>query len=276
MRVASCVGLQLPNTRRKTKHARRTVPHFFISPHLDDIALSCGGLVHRLAHSGEQVTVVSVCTADVAAGQPLSAAAKHVHWEWQLGEQPYANRRAEDAHACAALGAHTIHLNLLDAVYRRDDNRNSLYERDFIGIPVNPLDWQDHVLALSAKLWAVLSPHQANLRVYCPMAVGRHVDHSIVRRVVEVLLPAAQISYYEDYPYADKPEALVRELAELKGATPLQVVLVESEIAARIAAIACYPSQLFALFQQAETMPERVRAYIARAGGERYWQQFSI
>ena len=245
--------------------------HFFISPHLDDIALSCGGLAYRLARSGEQVTVVSVCTADALAGQALSAAAKHVHWEWQLGEQPYAKRRAEDGNACAALGAHAIHLNLLDAVYRRDDKGNSLYERDFIGIPVNPLDWQRHALALSAKLWAVLAPHQANLRVYCPMAVGRHVDHSIVRRVIEVLLPADKINYYEDYPYADKPEALQQELASMKDATPLTVALDENEIAVRISAIACYPSQLFALFQQAETMPARVRAYIERAGGERYW-----
>ena len=79
--------------------------HFFISPHLDDIALSCGGFVRRLVGSGELVTIVSVCTADTPTGQPLSAAAKHVHAEWQLGEQPYPHRRAEDAKACVALGA---------------------------------------------------------------------------------------------------------------------------------------------------------------------------
>lgn len=246
--------------------------HFFISPHLDDIALSCGGLVHRLALAGEAVTVVSVCTADVATGLPLSAAAKHVHWEWQLGEQPYAKRRAEDIAACVALGAKAIHLNLLDAVYRRDDAGHSLYERDFIGIPVNSLDWQAHALALSAKLWEVLAPHKANLRVYCPLAVGRHVDHSVVRRVIEVLWPAEQITYYEDYPYADKPDALQRELDQLPDTKAIQVVLSEDEIDARIGAIACYPSQQFALFQQAETMPARVRAYIERAGGERYWR----
>jgi LmbE family N-acetylglucosaminyl deacetylase len=248
-----------------------SVPHIFISPHLDDIALSCGGLVQRLVRSGEPVTVVSVCTADAPAEQPLSAAARHVHWEWQLGEQPYAKRRAEDEAACRLLGAHAIHLNLLDAVYRRDDEGHSLYERDFIGIPVNPLDWQRHALSLSAALWSVLKPHQTSLRAYCPMAVGRHVDHAIVRRVIEVLVPAAQIQYYEDYPYADQPEALEKEIAGLNEAHPLQLALDENEIAARIAAIGCYPSQLFALFQQAETMPARVRGYIARAGGERYW-----
>ncbi|NJM40677.1 MAG: hypothetical protein HC853_07865 [Anaerolineae bacterium] len=148
------------------------MPHFFISPHLDDIALSCGGFVHRLARAGEAVTVVSVCTADVTADSPLSAAAKHVHGEWQLGEQPYAQRRAEDMAACAALGANAIHLNLLDAVYRRDNAGQSLYERDFIGIPVNPFDWQGHALALNAKLWETLAPHKEDLRVYCPLGGG--------------------------------------------------------------------------------------------------------
>jgi LmbE family N-acetylglucosaminyl deacetylase len=250
--------------------------HFFVSPHLDDIALSCGGLVHRLVGSGEAVTVVSVCTGDAPIGQALSAAAKHVHWEWQLGDQPYAHRRAEDLAACASLGATAIHLNLLDAVYRCDDTGQPLYERDFIGIPVNLLDWQRHALMLSAKLWAVLAPHQSNLRVYSPLAVGRHVDHSLVRRVLEVLLPAQQITYYEDYPYADKPDALQREVDGLQDAAhsaiPLRFDLSEAEIGARIAAIACYPSQMFALFQKAEAMPERVRAYVARAGGERYWK----
>ncbi|NJM41702.1 MAG: hypothetical protein HC853_13565, partial [Anaerolineae bacterium] len=85
-------------------------------------------------------------------------------------------------------------------------------------------------------------------------------------------LPSEQISYYEDYPYADKPEALQRELEALPNAQAMQVVLSEDEIDARINAIACYPSQLFALFQQAETMPARVRAYIERACGERYWK----
>jgi hypothetical protein len=52
----------------------------------------------------------------------------------------------------------------------------------------------------------------------------------------------------------------------------LPIQLDEIAIAARIDAIASYPSQMFALFEQAESMPQRVRAYIERAGGERYWR----
>ena len=247
--------------------------HFFISPHLDDIALSCAGTVHRLVGEGQPVSIVTLCTADrpLDTPAPLSAAAKHVHWEWQLGDQPYAHRRAEDVRACAALGATCVHLGLLDAVYRHASDGTPLYERDFIGIPVNPADWQDHALQASANLWAVLAPHQSNMRVYGPMAVGRHVDHSIVRQVLDVLVPREALSYYEDYPYADRPEALAQETsADFVSET---VALTEAEIEVRIQTIARYSSQLFALFQQAETMPARVRSYIERAGGERYWRR---
>ena len=44
--------------------------HLFISPHLDDVVLSCGGYIHRLTTSGEKVVIVTVIAADVPAGRP--------------------------------------------------------------------------------------------------------------------------------------------------------------------------------------------------------------
>ena len=46
------------------------IVHLFISPHLDDVVLSCGGYIHRLTTSGEKVVIVTVITADVPAGRP--------------------------------------------------------------------------------------------------------------------------------------------------------------------------------------------------------------
>ena len=186
-----------------------------------------------------------------------------------MGEQPYAHRRAEDARACAALGAQAIHLGLLDAVYRHDEDGRPHYERDFMGIDVNPLDWIGHARQVRSKLEDVLGEGAGDQRVYGPLAIGRHVDHSIVRQVLESLVPREALWYYEDYPYADQPDALAQ--ASLTNLVSETFVLTEAEIDARIQAISQYPSQLFALFQQAETMPARVRGYIERAGGERYW-----
>lgn len=239
----------------------------FVSPHLDDIALSCGGLVRRLATQGQQVVVATVCTADRPAGQPLSAAAQHVHWEWQLGDdQPYAMRRAEDEAACAALGATPVHLGLLDAIYRHDDAGAPLYTSNFIGGQVAEHDWQ-HFFPL---LKAALQPHMRHAqRIYAPLSIGGHVDHVLVRQAVEEIAGDAPLLFYEDYPYAGKTDW--QDSGVTTGLAPLPIGLSEAEIAARIHAISQYPSQMFALFEQAATMPAKVRQYVGEAGGEKYW-----
>lgn len=236
----------------------------FVSPHLDDVALSCGGLVYRLTSTGRPVTIATVCTADHPANRPLSEAARHEHRQWQLGDRPYQGRRAEDEQACRVLGANAAHLGLLDAIYRRDEKGAPLYTNDFIGGAVHPYDWQVQL----PQVQAVLSPliHTAT-QVYCPLAIGGHVDHVIVRHAVESLAGRPDIRYYEDFPYADKLDRFTPP----DGWTCDEIALTTDEVNMRIRAIACYASQLFAVFGSAAAMPERVRSYVSRAGGERYW-----
>lgn len=239
----------------------------FISPHLDDIALSCGGLVRRLASHGQRIVIATVCTADRPAGQPLSSAAQHVHGEWQLGDdQPYAIRRKEDEAACATLGASPVHLGLLDAIYRHDDAGAPLYTRNFIGGQVAEHDWQHFFPGIKTAL----QPHlRSAQRIYAPLSIGGHVDHVLVRQAVEEIAGDAPVMFYEDYPYAGKTDW--QDSGVTMGLAPALLPLAEDEIAARIHAISQYPSQLFALFEQTEAMPEKVRQYASQAGGERYW-----
>ncbi|HEY3342858.1 MAG TPA: PIG-L family deacetylase [Anaerolineae bacterium] len=246
----------------------------FVSPHLDDIALSCGGIVHRLAHSGEQVIIATLCTADAPAGQLLSPSAQHEHWQWQLGAQPYQFRRQEDERMAALLGAQPVHLGLLDAIYRHDGEGAPLYEgKQFMAGQVHPWDWAHQLPAVLAALQGVLDAHHPQ-RVFCPLTAGGHVDHIIARRAVEQLCDARTLAYYEDYPYAQKDAAaLARLLSQGQDWRPMLIQLSEEEILTRIAAINCYQSQLFAVFGDASTMPARVREYIAFTGGERYWER---
>ena len=237
----------------------------FISPHLDDVALSCGGLVYRLTSAGQPVTIASVHTADHPTDRPLSEAARREHRQWQLGDQPYERRRAEDALACQTLGATAIHLGLLDAIYRCDERGLPLYANDFIGGAVHPLDWQSH---LSEVQW-VLSPLVGSaMQVYCPLAIGGHVDHVVVRRAVESLARSSVLRYYEDFPYVDRVDQFSSPAA---GLACERVVLTTEELEVRIRAIACYPSQCSVMFGSVGAMSQRVQAYVARIGGERYW-----
>jgi LmbE family N-acetylglucosaminyl deacetylase len=247
--------------------------HYFLSPHLDDVALSCSGHVHQLVKRGGAVMIVSVCTGDTPVGVTLSEAARHVHGEWRLGENnPYAARRDEDHAACAALGATPVHLGFPDAVYRHDAHGAPLYTRDFIGGLVREQDWRTFYFALAERLRAVVPPQA---RVYCPLAIGGHVDHVLVRGAAELALPG-RLSYYEDYPYAQKVgQGNARVAAEVnaltRGLNAWTVALAADDVQARIDAIALYRSQQFALFEQAETMPAKVREYVALSGGERYY-----
>ena len=245
----------------------------FVSPHLDDIALSCGGYVRRLTRAGERVVMLSVCTADAPPDQALSPSAQHEHWQWQLGDQPYVERRKEDERVAAQLGAETLHLGLLDAIYRHDGAGVPLYEgKQFIGGQVHPWDWAQLYPALLDALRHALSLLQP-ARVFCPLAAGGHVDHVIVRRAAEKLCDVTRVSYYEDYPYAQKDANELARLLSDKAWKPHLIELTPDEIEARIAAISCYQSQLFAVFSDAAAMPNRVRDYVSRAGGERYWER---
>ena len=199
-----------------------------------------------------------------------------MHWEWQLGDdQPYRHRRAEDIAACNVLSAAPLHLGLLDAIYRHDDDGQPLYARDakpesdarnFIGGDVHPHDWQLFAPLVKDALRILIKQAQ---RIYCPLGIGGHVDHVLVRHAVEALTEIGQVMYYEDFPYADKVDWQDSDVTA--GLVPTETNLSEVDIAARIGAIACYSSQQFALFEHAENMPARVRNYIAAANGERYW-----
>lgn len=245
----------------------------FVSPHLDDVALSCGGLVKRLVSAGQTVLIATVCTNDAPSDRPLSEAAQREHSQWQLGDQPYRRRREEDRNACASLGARFVHLGLLDAPYRRDEHGAPLYTYNFIGGEVHPYDWKHQGPEIVAALSKLVSEAA---QVYSPLAIGDHVDHVIVRRAVEELMPRSAsdpvaLNYYEDYPYAAKRVDVIETEQRAAGLKPGLIELTQDESDARIRAIACYASQIPILFKSAEAMPEHVRSFIAQVGGERYW-----
>jgi LmbE family N-acetylglucosaminyl deacetylase len=243
--------------------------NLFISPHLDDVALSCGGFAHQLARSGERVVVATICTADTPHERELSEAANHVHQEWALGDDnPYRFRREEDFEACARLGADTVHLDLHDAVYRHAPDGSPLYIRDFIGGQVREFDWRTHYFKIIVRLRPLV---RGATRVFCPLALGGHVDHVLVRRAVESL--GVRVTYYEDYPYTQRIEKgeMIGDESVFQYLQGEVTALTDEDIQARIESIACYRSQMFALFGDAKAMPKHVREHIVSIGGERFW-----
>lgn len=270
--------------------------HIYLSPHLDDAVLSCGGAIHRQATSGEPVQTITVFAGD-AQDDPVPPFAREQHDYWGNPPQPMALRRSEDAAALALLGAGVQHLGYLDAVYRTGAGSQSLYaDVEALLGEVHAADrlGQEGVDALVDLLDGTISTsgvfdrfppepcgndREDMMVVYAPLGVGCHVDHQIVHRVGRQLLARGyRMAFYEDYPYAERPGALESTMlaAGADGWKPETITLDAANLTAKVSALGYYRTQMTVLFGGPEAMPNRVWAFAATrspgAGlGERIW-----
>jgi LmbE family N-acetylglucosaminyl deacetylase len=230
----------------------------YISPHLDDAVLSAGGLIHDQARDGNRVEIWTlVCGFPPEADLPPFAQVLHFQWGFTSAEETVRSRRAEDERAAAIVGAKAVHFDgFPDCIYRRDGKGNPLYPVDVFVEP-NPAE-ADLAAKMTAALAERLEPEDM---LVCPLTVGGHVDHVIVRKAVERL--NRPVLYYADVPYLlNHPEAL----GPLTDGGQAEVRKVSSEgIVAWLTGIAAYASQISTLFESPEAMRELMDAY-GRAG----------
>lgn len=245
----------------------------YLSPHLDDITLSCGGQVFQQAHAGKRVLIVTVTAGDPPQSA-VSSYAQSLHDRWALVTDAVAARRAEDQAANAILGADTLHWSLPDCIYRYHPTTGAplyLSDPDIFG-ELNPAEYP-LVVRLSEQM-AALPAHQ---QLYVPLTIGHHVDHQLTRLAAEQAYPPARLCYYEDYPYAQKPNALSGVIPGDSQAWQATVLpLSEEAIQAKIAAIAAFVSQFSTFFQDQADLEQQIRAFTAQVGGERVWRQTAI
>lgn len=237
--------------------------HLYISPHLDDATLSCGGRIWQQAQAGERVSIVTIFAGAPAPDAPLSPFAQEMHARWGLAD-PVAARREEDAAALALLGAEGVYWPYVDYIYRRDAEGRFLCDsEEALFGEVHSVE--SALIAELADRFRTLVQEQGGT-VYAPLAVGHHVDHQVVRRAVEGL---EGVVYYEDYPYAEQPEALEMVLTGGQWQADL-VSLSQEALETKLSAIACYDSQLTSLeWADAAEMAAAVRAFAERTFAER-------
>jgi hypothetical protein len=129
-----------------------------------------------------------------------------------------------------------------------------------------------------ARRLAELTPAPGAM-VYVPLTVGDHVDHHIVRQAAEIWgAPGGEIVYYEEYPYAEHPEALAVVLGDGGGWQAEFVALDGEALDAKAEAVACYHSQISTFYSGKDEIALRLRAYATVAGegrgwAERYWHR---
>lgn len=261
----------------------RSYQHIYLSPHADDAALSCGGRIYDQRRRGERVLVLGFFVHSPPA-MALSPFAQGQHDKWELTGDPMDHRRAEDMAALRSLGAEVSYLKYLDCIYRRHPlTGEAMYasEEEIFGV-IDEAESAFH-RDLAARIVEIVGPPRPDLTLYAPLAVGHHVDHQLLHRaVVELVVQGYAASFYEDYPYAQKPGMLQAALADWRGPGTLRpepYLLDEAAMNARVAAIGEYVSQIRTLFGDHEAMREQAWSYCAavaaqsgQAGcAERYW-----
>lgn len=194
----------------------------FISPHLDDAVLSCGGLLEALHTHRKESLVITVFT--------QASEAPHIRFaknflslsRYSDAHRLFLDRRKEDVKATRMMGAAFVHFNYIDAAWRvRMYDQTAWFSRYikyfpsithiyggpksiFSGIPAA----RDNILIshITEKLHEYLAKkkHQRIL-IFAPLGIGGHVDHVIIRTISTNL--GYPVLFWEDFPYNANPDS---------------------------------------------------------------------
>src|SRR5258708_37976554 len=122
--------------------------YIYISPHLDDVPLSCGGTIVQQKAQGLNILIVTVFAGDPE--PPFSPFVQAFHRAWQAAETtPYWIRKAEERKAMAILAVDFAWFDWLEILYRDPE------VADVIELFVEPDDRTIH--PQDAPLFSILS-----------------------------------------------------------------------------------------------------------------------
>jgi LmbE family N-acetylglucosaminyl deacetylase len=232
----------------------------YLSPHLDDAALSAGGLIYEQTQAGIPVEIWTFMCGDphLTEYSPF-AQLLHATWGFANAEETIRERRQEDRNAAAIIGAKVQHFDFLDCIYRRGENGDWLYTGEIFG----KLHSED--ADLPAQIASTITPRlQPDDVLVCQLSVGSHVDHVLVRQAAELL--GRPLIYDIDMPYfLYKSNEFEAKAAGMKESTHR---ITETALERWLDAVVQYKSQLPSLNEVVST-PEKARASI-RA----YWEQW--
>jgi LmbE family N-acetylglucosaminyl deacetylase len=222
----------------------------FISPHLDDVAFSCGGTLSRLVQNGWRVVLCTIFTRSVPDPQGFALAC-----QTDKGIAPdvdyMALRRAEDEQFATIAGVtEWLHLPHVEAPHRGYNAAPEL----FTGLHADDQIWEQLVGELR-RLDATYAP---NL-FFAPQGLGNHVDHLQVIKAVLAAELADRTCWYRDTPYIIRqPTAAPSTL--LPHGLHEQGVTIDHTLERKIAGCCAYTTQLGFQFGGAVEVDRKLRA----------------
>ena len=247
----------------------------YLSPHFDDIVLSCGGMVWEQVQAGHQVEVWTVCAGAPEPNEPISDFALSLHQRWGAGTEAVAARLEEDQAAVQRLGATTRYWDLPDCIYRRLPAPSAEAEgpwlvngEDDLWQPLDPRE-EPVVERLTAWVTAMLAPAD---QLVSPLSLGNHVDHRLVRAAAERASrrTGCTLWYYPDYPYVARTGVALLEKTGEGWKTVCREVSREA-LKVWQDAVASYVSQLSTFFKDRADLDASLETYWQSGGGACLW-----
>jgi len=244
----------------------------FVSPHLDDAIYSCGGTLAKLIKEKNEVLIATVFSASPLAAGSLSSFAQEIHKRWQQANPDSTDlveiRRTEDAAACEVLNIEYTHLDFLDCIYR-NNSQGWLYDTDekLFGTVDDSENELKQEIIQKVQLIENLGKQT---KVYCPLAIGDHVDHQLVKQALTESDLADQLIFYQDYPYVETfPDSLATQTQNMD---PTEEPISYSDVELKIKAMAAYSSQVSTFWNDEQDLANKVKAYQeSQNNSERYW-----
>ena len=229
----------------------------FISPHLDDVAFSCGGLAALLSDAGWQTVLATVFTRTVLPTEGFALACQ-LDKGLSADTDYMALRRQEDLRAAALLGFTAVQwLDFPEAPHRGYSSAPALFgkiaEADDIAHPV-------------ADALRRVDIARKPCLVLVPQGLGAHVDHQIVVQAAIRVFPADRLAFYRDTPYAMRqPDA--RPLTGVP-VVPETTIPIARVLERKISASAAYASQIGFQFGGETALAKAMGAFAVQEGSD--------
>jgi LmbE family N-acetylglucosaminyl deacetylase len=227
----------------------------FLSPHLDDVAFSCGGLAACLADAGWRTVLATAFTRSVVPATGFALACQ-LDKGLDAGVDYMAVRRAEDLVAAERLGFdEVLWLNLPEAPHRGYGSAPELFAA---------LRPDDAVVPPLTECFEHLVRTRAPDLVLAPQGLGGHVDHRQVIAAVVAAMPLTRVAFYRDTPYAIRaPDAAADPAVPRASALTVPIA---TALERKIAAAQAYATQIGFQFQGAENVARALRDFAAAEG----------
>ena len=242
----------------------------FISPHLDDVAFSCGGTLARMIHHGWEITLLTVFTASMP--NPHGFALRCQTDKGIAPEVDYMRlRRAEDQRFAALVGKPwVVHWPFPEAPHRGYESPQAL----FAGMRVEDVIWQE----IGADLRRFAHKLQPDV-VFAPQGLGNHVDHLHVIEAVHLAGLTDITCWYRDTPYAIR-DPYAAASSRLPQSLVECAVTIDEALDTKIHGCGAYATQIGFQFGGVEAAHAKLRAFHAaeatRLGVQEYAEALQV